>query len=101
MVPTIGKTSSNLMEEYESQVQPGLDPKIEPSLREQKAMAALEGRYYSDPFIGRLEMTSSPSHLPIHAGGIMKQISASNLKQAKFQQGGLNRGYFPSGRSPL
>jgi hypothetical protein len=87
----------NPKDEQESQVQRRLLSEMEDSLRlrENRAIAALDGQYHSEPFIGRLEMSSSPHLLPIHAGGIMKQKSSSNLNQAKLQLGGLNRGYSP------
>jgi hypothetical protein len=92
MAPAI---SFNPKEEHESHVQLGLLSEMETSLRlrENKAIAALDGQYHSEPFIGRLEMTSSPNLLPIHAGGVMKQKGSPNLNQAKLQLGGLNREY--------
>ena len=83
MSPTTETTSSRLKE---------VPSKLDFSQREERALAALEGRYQPDLFIGRSEI-SPPNLLPIHERGIMKQTSAANLNQNKFQHAGLSRAY--------
>ena len=53
-------------------------------------MAALEGRYHSEPFIGKSHATFSK--LPPGPSAV-KQIRALNNNEGKLQLGSLNRGY--------
>jgi hypothetical protein len=60
--------------------------------REENATAALEGRYHSEPFIGKSHVTFSK--FPPGPSGV-KQRSALINNDGKFQVGSLNRGYSP------
>jgi hypothetical protein len=116
---TIVETSSNLTEGHGFQALPGFLSKIGPSTHESNVSAPLGEQHHYERLektfpcrlpipSGRItnELTSpshvqvhsqrgpaSPNNLQVHSGGIMKQISSSNLNPAKLQQGGLNRGY--------
>ena len=89
MTPAIETPSPAPKEGLESQAQPGFLSKTDLSLREDKALAALEGRYPQDPIIG---MAPSMSHF---SQGVTKPLNSSNVNKAKLNHGGLNRGYSP------
>ena len=86
MALAIVKTSQ---EGYESQVQLGVSPKEDFSQREAKALAAPDGRYLQDPFIGMASRQPSGGRFQ---QGYIKPLNSSNINQAKLHQGGLNLG---------
>jgi hypothetical protein len=91
MAPATGTTSSAPSTLNGSQVHPGSHFKIDLAQREEKALAALEGKYQPETFIGK-EKASSVTHL---RRVVTKPLNSSNVNQAKLHQGGLNRGYSP------
>ena len=90
MSPATETTSSGIKGRPESQVQPEVS-KPDFAQREDKALAALEGRYQLDPIIARTEMPAQGLS-PLYARGIKQP--GTNLNQNKFQHGNLGRAYY-------
>lgn len=91
VAPSVVGTSFNreghdLRETLQPQVQPGFLTKKE--LREDKAMVALEGRYHSEPFIGKSD--TAFSKFPPGPSGV-KQRRAMINNEGNLQLGDLNR----------
>lgn len=92
MAPTVVGTPFNQEghdphEPLQPQVPPGFLTETEQ--REEKAMAALEGRYHFDPVVGNCNTTFSK--FPPGPTSV-KQRGALNNNEGKLQLGGLNRG---------
>ncbi|KAF8476413.1 hypothetical protein DFH94DRAFT_759057 [Russula ochroleuca] len=94
MAPTVVGTPFNQEghdphEPLQPQVPPGFLTETEQ--REEKAMAALEGRYHFDPVVGNCNTTFSK--FPPGPTSV-KQRGALNNNEGKLQLGGLNREIF-------
>lgn len=86
MTPAIETPSPAPKEVLESPARPEFPSKTDLSLREDKALAALEGRYQHETFAAMMK-PPPVTHLP---RVVTKPLNSSNVNQAKLNHGGLN-----------